>query len=56
MNISKDFYILNLYDFDDRLLFFQFNDYKPPLFIFFHISETAPIRAPICIKINNKFY
>jgi len=34
----------------------DFSDYKPPLLIFFRISEHALIRAPIFIKIIKKDY
>ena len=53
IDIFDFFLILCSYYFDGKLPFLLFNDYKPPLEIFFLLSEHALIRTPICIKINN---
>ncbi len=49
------FFILRLCDFNKKLPFFLFNDYRPPLCIFFCSREHALIRQPlyiIIIKLN----
>ena len=52
VNISKYFFIPYFVNFDEKLGFILFNDYKPSLFIFFPISEQSLNRSTFYITIN----